>query len=239
MKIAPQTHRKLASSSKVVGEEYYPLGHTNFNSLINKIKVAKPDCIYAAVVGGSNVAFYKQLKAAGVTADKQFLLTISVTEDEVLRHRRREHRRLLRVHEVLPVAGQPQQQGSLSMRSRSKFGEQGRDRRRDAGRLPRPVAVESRGGEGRQLRCRQGRRGLAGHRVEDRPEGYVKVRRRTITCGARRASGRRSSTASSRWWPRSPAPDSSPIRSRRAISRARRRLPHPRVPSIRREVRSR
>ena len=68
----------------MVGEEYYPLGATNFNSLINKIKVAKPDCIFIAVVGGSNVAFYKQLKAAGVTAKKQFLLTISVTEDEVL-----------------------------------------------------------------------------------------------------------------------------------------------------------
>ena len=74
----------LPAGSKVVGEEYYPLGSTNFNSLINKIKVAKPDCIFAAVVGGSNVAFYKQLKAAGVTASKQFLLTISVTEDEVL-----------------------------------------------------------------------------------------------------------------------------------------------------------
>jgi urea transport system substrate-binding protein len=74
----------LPAGSKVVGEEYYPLGSTNFNSLINKIKVAKPDCIFIAVVGGSNVAFYKQLKAAGVTAKKQFLLTISVTEDEVL-----------------------------------------------------------------------------------------------------------------------------------------------------------
>lgn len=40
--------------------------------------------VFAAVVGGSNVAFYKQMKAAGVTADKQTLLTLSVTEDELL-----------------------------------------------------------------------------------------------------------------------------------------------------------
>jgi urea transport system substrate-binding protein len=53
-------------------------------SLINKIKLARPDCIFATVVGGSNVAFYKQLKAAGITPQKQFLLTLSVTEDEVL-----------------------------------------------------------------------------------------------------------------------------------------------------------
>jgi urea transport system substrate-binding protein len=89
--IWPRTSNKIARKhienflkQKVVGEEYYPLGHTNFNSLINKIKAVKPDCIYAIVVGGSNVAFYKQMKAAGVTADKQLLLTISVTEDELL-----------------------------------------------------------------------------------------------------------------------------------------------------------
>ena len=82
MKIA-RKHIENVLGGKVVGEEYYPLGNTNFNSLINKIKVAKPDCIFAAVVGGSNVAFYKQLKAAGITGDKQFLLTLSVTEDEM------------------------------------------------------------------------------------------------------------------------------------------------------------
>ncbi|MFT3733661.1 MAG: urea ABC transporter substrate-binding protein [Rhodocyclaceae bacterium] len=84
MKIARKHIEGHLAGSKVVGEEYYPLGHTNFNSLINKIKVAKPDVIFIAVVGGSNVSFYKQLKAAGVTAAKQTLLTISVTEDEVL-----------------------------------------------------------------------------------------------------------------------------------------------------------
>jgi urea transport system substrate-binding protein len=84
MKIARKHIETVGKLGKVVGEEYYPLGNTNFNSLINKIKVAKPDCIFAAVVGGSNVAFYKQLKAAGITGDKQFLLTLSVTEDEML-----------------------------------------------------------------------------------------------------------------------------------------------------------
>ncbi len=84
MKIARKHIETVGKLGKVVGEEYYPLGNTNFNSLINKIKVAKPDCIFCAVVGGSNVAFYKQLKAAGIIGEKQFLLTLSVTEDEML-----------------------------------------------------------------------------------------------------------------------------------------------------------
>ena len=89
--IWPRTSSKIARKhienvlkGTVVGEEFYALGHTQFGSLINKIKLKKPDVIYAIVVGGSNVSFYKQLKAAGITSDKQTLLTISVTEDEVL-----------------------------------------------------------------------------------------------------------------------------------------------------------
>ena len=89
--IWPRTSNKIARKhienvlgGKVVGEEYYPLGHTNFGSLINKIKLKKPDVIYSIVVGGSNVSWFKQLKAAGITSDKWTLLTISVTEDEML-----------------------------------------------------------------------------------------------------------------------------------------------------------
>ena len=90
--IWPRTSNKIARKHieklglRVVGEEYYPLGHTQFNSVINKIKLRKPDVIYSIVVGGSNVAFYKQLKAAGIdmTREKPLLLTISVTEDEIL-----------------------------------------------------------------------------------------------------------------------------------------------------------
>lgn len=89
--IWPRTSNKIARKHidklglKVVGEDYYPLGHTQFNSVINKIKLKKPDVIYAIVVGGSNVSFYKQLKAAGIDMTKEapLLLTISVTEDEI------------------------------------------------------------------------------------------------------------------------------------------------------------
>ncbi|MDO3381888.1 urea ABC transporter substrate-binding protein [Gilvimarinus algae] len=90
--IWPRTSNKIARKHieklglKVVGEDYYPLGHTQFNSIINKFKLKKPDVIFASVVGGSNVAFYKQLKAAGIdmTKEKPLVLTISVTEDEIL-----------------------------------------------------------------------------------------------------------------------------------------------------------
>ncbi|MCC0807836.1 urea ABC transporter substrate-binding protein [Methylobacterium sp. W2] len=88
--IWPRTSNKIARKhiesvlkGKVVGEEYFPFGHTQFNSVINKIKLTKPKVIFVTVVGGSNVAFYKQLKASGIDLSKQTLLTLSVTEDEV------------------------------------------------------------------------------------------------------------------------------------------------------------
>jgi urea transport system substrate-binding protein len=83
MKIA-RKHIENVLKGTVVGEEYYPLGSTQFSSLINKIKLKKPDLVFGAVVGGSNVAWFKQLNAAGLTFKKQPMLTISVTEDEVL-----------------------------------------------------------------------------------------------------------------------------------------------------------
>ncbi len=90
--IWPRTSNKIArkhiemNGMKVVGEEYYPLGNTQFNTVINKIKLKKPDVIFTTVVGGSNVAFYKQLNAAGIdmTKEKPLVLTLSVTEDEIL-----------------------------------------------------------------------------------------------------------------------------------------------------------
>ena len=87
--IWPRTTMKLARKyietvlhGKVVGEEYAALGSTEFGSTINKIRLKKPDVSYAAGVGGSNVCWFKQLKAAGINGGNQTLLTLSVTEDE-------------------------------------------------------------------------------------------------------------------------------------------------------------
>ncbi len=87
--IYPRTCNKIARktvallSAQVAGEEYVPLGHTEFSSIINKIKAARPDCIYSTVVGGSNVAFYKQLRAAGLDGTKVTLLSTVVSENEI------------------------------------------------------------------------------------------------------------------------------------------------------------
>jgi urea transport system substrate-binding protein len=87
--IWPRTTIKIAKATiakaggKSVGEGYYPLGHIEFSSEINKIKAAKPDVILNCVVGGSNVAFFKQLSAAGVTGKNQTILSLAVSEEEV------------------------------------------------------------------------------------------------------------------------------------------------------------
>ena len=81
IKIAKATLTRLGG--KLAGEGYYPLGHIEFSSEINKIKAAKPDVILNCVVGGSNVAFFKQLNAAGITGKNQTVLSLAVSEEEV------------------------------------------------------------------------------------------------------------------------------------------------------------
>ncbi len=87
--IWPRTTNKLARASvtkqggSIVGEDYLPLGNIEFSSVINKIKAAKPDIVLSTIVGGSNVAFYKQLKAAGIDSSNQTLMALAVTEEEI------------------------------------------------------------------------------------------------------------------------------------------------------------
>ncbi len=72
-----------ANGMQILGEEYTPLGNTEYSTTINKIKAAKPDAVFNTLNGDSNVAFFKQLKAAAVTPQQLPVLSVSVAEEEV------------------------------------------------------------------------------------------------------------------------------------------------------------
>jgi urea transport system substrate-binding protein len=72
-----------ANGGETVGEEYVPLGGTEFSTILTKIKEAKPDAIFNTLNGDSNVAFFKQYIDAGYTAETLPTLSVSIAEDEV------------------------------------------------------------------------------------------------------------------------------------------------------------
>ncbi|SFE81399.1 urea transport system substrate-binding protein [Paenibacillus catalpae] len=72
-----------AKGGEMVGEEYTPLGHTDYSTIISKIKEAKPDVVFNTLNGDSNVAFFKQLKDAGISAQDITTLSVSVAEEEI------------------------------------------------------------------------------------------------------------------------------------------------------------
>jgi len=66
----------------VAGEEYVPLGGSDFSAVINKIKLAKPDIIFSTLNGDSNVSFFKQMAAADLPSAKLPVMSFSIAEQE-------------------------------------------------------------------------------------------------------------------------------------------------------------
>lgn len=87
--VFPRTANKIikaqlsAMGGEVIAEEYTPLGHTDYSTIVNKIKSAKPDVVFNTLNGDSNVAFFKQLKDAGITAEDLTTCSVSVAEEEI------------------------------------------------------------------------------------------------------------------------------------------------------------
>jgi urea transport system substrate-binding protein len=72
-----------ASGMQILGEEYTPLGATQYETIVNKLKAAKPDFVFNTLNGDSNVAFFKQLRSAGFNAQTMPTMSVSIAEDEV------------------------------------------------------------------------------------------------------------------------------------------------------------
>lgn len=87
--VFPRTANKIikeqlkAEGGTLIAEEYTPLGHTDYNTIISKIKKEKPDVVFNTLNGDSNVAFFKQLKDAGITAKDLTTMSVSVAEEEI------------------------------------------------------------------------------------------------------------------------------------------------------------
>jgi urea transport system substrate-binding protein len=75
-------HITATAGTSLVGEEYMPLGGTSFGGILNKIKSSNPDVIINTLNGDSNVAFFKQFSAAGMTAAKLPVISFSIAEQE-------------------------------------------------------------------------------------------------------------------------------------------------------------
>ena len=71
-----------ALGMEVVGEEYTPMGHTDYTTIISKIQNVQPDFVFNTLNGDSNVAFFKQFKDAGLEPEKIQTLSVSIAEEE-------------------------------------------------------------------------------------------------------------------------------------------------------------
>lgn len=68
---------------EVVGEEYVPLGHSEFGSVVQKIKNAQPNVVFSTVVGDSVVALHRQYKTAGLDPAKMPMASLTTSEEEI------------------------------------------------------------------------------------------------------------------------------------------------------------
>jgi urea transport system substrate-binding protein len=72
-----------ANGIEIKGEDYTPLGSTDFSTIMNKIRSADADAIFNVVVGDSLVAFFREYRNSGLTPDNMPVMSMCVGEEEV------------------------------------------------------------------------------------------------------------------------------------------------------------
>lgn len=71
------------NGGEVLGEEYVPMGQSEFASIINKIKEAEPDIIFSVLVAESAAAFYKQYDDYGLSAETMPIASVVTNETDL------------------------------------------------------------------------------------------------------------------------------------------------------------
>ncbi|MFE0175375.1 urea ABC transporter substrate-binding protein [Streptomyces sp. NPDC059002] len=68
---------------KVIGERYIPLGSSDTAATVRAITAARPEVIVSTMVGDSNIPFFKELRAAGITPRTVPILNLVIGEVEL------------------------------------------------------------------------------------------------------------------------------------------------------------
>ncbi|MBB3037519.1 urea ABC transporter substrate-binding protein [Hoyosella altamirensis] len=72
-----------ANGIEILGEDYTPLGSTDFSTIVNKVRTAGADAVFNTLNGDSNVAFFREYSNAGLTAEAMPVVSVSIAEEEV------------------------------------------------------------------------------------------------------------------------------------------------------------
>ena len=87
--VFPQTANRIVrayakhNGMQIVGEEYTPMGATDFSTIVNKLKASGADAVVNTLNGDSNVAFFKEYKASGLQADSLPVISMSIAYTSV------------------------------------------------------------------------------------------------------------------------------------------------------------
>lgn len=87
--VFPRTANKIinayakANGMEIVGEEYAPLGSTDFATIVSKVKNSGATAVFNTLNGDSNVAFFKEYSNAGLKAATLPVMSVSIAEEEV------------------------------------------------------------------------------------------------------------------------------------------------------------
>ena len=87
--VFPRTANKVitayaaANDMEIVGEEYAPLGSTDFATIVSKVRNSGATAVFNTLNGDSNVAFFKEYTSAGLNAESLPVVSVSIAEEEV------------------------------------------------------------------------------------------------------------------------------------------------------------
>ncbi len=85
--VFPRAYNKIITAElkrqggTIVGTEYVPMGATDFEETIARIKQAKPDAVFSTLNGDCNIAFYQQYAQAGINAADIPVVAFSAAEE--------------------------------------------------------------------------------------------------------------------------------------------------------------